>query len=260
MAESTLSLQFTDFQAEVGEYLGEQRSGWDTPTTNRINAVINQAYPEALYPQPLNGKEKGHQWSFLEPIVTLTTTAAEYAYDLPDNYGAILGPLTWDDANVGGGVIPIVSEGKIRQMRQGSDVTGRPTHAATRTKTFDPTVGQRSEIIFFPTPDGEYDLSYRSSLIVALKLDATNKFPIGGMSFGRVVLAACLAVAERKYRRGENTMQAAFMTSLAAEISRDLQNAPEYFGYNGDRSSSYLRGCRSHAGERLTVNGLPTTP
>lgn len=257
MAESELSLQFADFQAEIGEYLGEGRSGWDTPMTNRIAAVINRGYAMALKPPPLQGKTKGHDWSYAEPTTSLTTTAGDYDQDLPDNFGAIIGPLTFASDTAGKSAVRVVSEGMIRQFRQGIVTSGQPVYAAVRPKgSFDGSAGQRSEIIFYPTPDAAYVLSFKMSLIVANRLDASNPYPIGGMSFSYLVLAACLAVAEKTYRDGETAKQQDFLVQLAAEISRDLQNAPEFLGYNGDRSAGGQCGPRYY-GTFTTHNGNP---
>ena len=82
MAESTLSLEYSDFQAEVGYLLGFGRdpSGWDADTVSLVSAIIQTGVRWFYYPQAVPGlsnqRMMSHQWSFLRPVTTITMVTA----------------------------------------------------------------------------------------------------------------------------------------------------------------------------------------
>lgn len=235
-------------QKITGDYLNWGRSGWDTATTERLNEIIKSAYRQYLAGRPLDGGDKGHDWTWLTPIRSITTVADQGDYDLPDDFGAIMGPLTWSSASGNSRIeIPIVGEGMIRAARQGNTTTGRPIRAAERIKPFDPKFGTRHELLFDPIPDDEYVFHYASSITPGA-LDAENKYPLGGDRFAELLTAACLAVAESRYRRDETDKRAEYDRALQAAIHVDLRNVPDHLG--GLCRERYPRG---HASRRMTT-------
>jgi hypothetical protein len=250
----SLATDFPELQKITGDYLNWGRSGWDAATTERLDEIIKSAYRRYLAGRPLDGDDKGHDWTWLTPIRSITTTAGVGDYDLPDDFGAVLGPLTWSSTSGNSRIeIPIVGEGMIRAARQGNTQTGRPVRAAERLKSHDPQVGTRHELLFDPIPDGEYVFQYASSIIPD-KLDAVNKYPLGGPQFGELLIAACLAVAESRYRRGETDKRAEYDRALQAAIHVDLRNVPDHLGSFAKPSSrgQGLPG-RGHASRRMTT-------
>lgn len=250
MTQSTLGTDFDELQKITGDYLNWGRSGWDSATTERIDEVIKSAYRRYLAGRPLDGDDKGHDWTWLTPIRSITTVASQGDYDLPDDFGAILGPLTWSSTSGNSRIeIPIVGEGMIRAARQGNTTTGRPTRAAERLKNYDPTAGTKHELLFDPIPDDAYTFYYASS-IIPNKLDTNNKYPLGGANFSELLIAACLAVAESRYRRGETDKRAEYDRALQSAIHVDLRNVPDYLGsFNREPS----RGRGGHASRRMTT-------
>ena len=75
MAESTLSLGFTDFMADVADYLGWGRdsTAWGTNRTAELDAMVQSGYRQFLYPPVLPGQGAAHRWWFLQPTTTLVT-------------------------------------------------------------------------------------------------------------------------------------------------------------------------------------------
>lgn len=75
MAESTLSLGFTDFMAEVADYLGWGRDStlWGAARTAELDAMVQSGYRQFLYPPVLQGQGASHRWWFLRPVTTLPT-------------------------------------------------------------------------------------------------------------------------------------------------------------------------------------------
>lgn len=246
---SPLGTDFVELRKVVGDYLNWGRSGWDDDTTERLNEVIKSGYRQYLAGRPLDGSDKAHDWTWLTPIRSLTTVTGQGDYDLPDDFGAILGPLTWSSATGNSRIeIPIVGDGMIRAARQGVTTTGKPMRAAERIKNFDPKFGTKHELLFDPIPDDEYTFFYASS-ITPVALDEENKYPLGGEQFAELLTASCLSVAESRYRRGETDKRVEFDKALQAAISVDLRNAPDHIGTFA-KSSGTRRG---HASRRMTT-------
>ena len=82
MAESSLTTTYSDIQKEVGRELGWGRTpGTDTDTARvdwtkenftDFGLIAKEGYRQFLYPEPLPGENKSHNWSFLYPLGQLT--------------------------------------------------------------------------------------------------------------------------------------------------------------------------------------------
>lgn len=261
MAESELSLTWADIKAVVGFYVGfgPESRPWTTPQQDRMDLMLRLGYAQALKPPPLPGKEKAHLWRFLEPIDTVTTADDDYDIDLPADFGGIIGPLTWSTTGGSRLEIPIINEGQIRAMRQNNTLSGRPQYAAVRPKAgFTGAAATAREMIFYPTPDATYVFTYKKRLLVANKLDSGNTYPVGGMDFAQLVLASCLAVAEREFYRGQTDKQGLFIQELAAAVSKDSSYAPDTLGPNLDQGRCDVRNRRGFYEGQFTHNGNPT--
>lgn len=309
MAEPTLSLSYSDLQAEVGEYLGYGRTPgkWSDEQTAQVAACIASGLRQFYFPKPIGNQPIAHEWSFLKPTTTLTTSApystgtvavtassttvtltsgtwpswaafgviringsttysvltrdsatvltldtawagdtgslltyelSQFVYDLPDDFGQLVGCLTYEP-NIHRAAILQVGEGMIRELRQGSSGrSGYPARCATRPKavTASLTAGQRWEILFDPAPDAAYVLTYRYT-VLASKLTSTNAYAYGGAAHAEAILASCLAVAEDRYddiKNGPKYQE--FVERLAASIAFDTRSRPQHLGYNADHS------------------------
>ena len=71
MAESTLTLSYTDLIEMVGRYLGYggSSSNWSTDQTNRVDDLIQTGIRQFYYPPP---PFAGHRWTFLHPVTSIT--------------------------------------------------------------------------------------------------------------------------------------------------------------------------------------------
>ena len=183
------------------------------------------------------------------------TISAQRDYDLPDNFGAIQGPLTFT-TNTYYDEVPIVGEGQIRALRQGSNITGFPKYAAIRPIVGDGTTGQRFEILFHPAPDGTYTLKYAYTPLLDV-LSSDYPYPMGGETHGETILESCLAVAERRLDDEMELHYQQFMERLRASVDLDRKaNTPEWLGYNGDSSSDYTSMRVSSLNNYVTVDGV----
>jgi len=239
-SESTLSLSFTGFRKEVGWlWLGDRTSGnWSSDETDQIDEMIFAGLRQFYHPPPLPGQGLAHQWSFLEPTTTLSTVAGTSDYTLPASFGGMVGPLTFAAGDNRWNAIDITNEHRIRILRQRdfNSLRSHPISAALRARTSDGSDGQRFEILLWPTPDKAYTLSYRYHALQA-KLTTSNPYPLGGEIHAETILESCLAITEQRLENNAGVHTQKFAERLAASISHDLQsNAPEYMGYNGDRS------------------------
>lgn len=164
------------------------------------------------------------------------TLTADGNYRLPDDFGGIEGPLTFT-SGTNRPDIEMRGEPQIRQLRQRGSVTGRPRHGAVRPVAFDPTLGQRYELMLYPTPNAHYELAYTTNVLPD-KLTTTNKYPYGGMIHGNAILESCLAVAEAEANDGEREHRERYKSLLASSVRKDrTMRAAENLGYmsNPDR-------------------------
>lgn len=158
-----------------------------------------------------------------------TVVNTGYSYELPEDFAAMDGPLTYA-AGDSFYQVEITSEVQIRSLRQASDSSGRPQYVAIRPKSYDPTTGHVFEMILWPKPSDKRVLTYRYQILYN-QLDAEHKWPPGGPAYGDLYLASCLAMAEQRVKGQRGIRTAEFTERLAAMIDHDRKaNRAEYIG------------------------------
>lgn len=255
MAESTLSMTYSRLLTRVGDFLGLGRdsTAWSSDELARVEDYIRSGYRKFLFPATL-GAQFSHEWSFLNPMDSVTTTADDHDYDMEDDFGGIDGNLTFDPEDGYNDVIRI-GEGQIRSMRQPGDTTGRPQFAAIRWKASDQSDGQRAELLFWPTPDAAYVIHFAKNVLIN-ELSASYPYPLGGMLHSETILELCLAAAEITADDEQGIHHAAALTLLQASIAQDkTKSTPDYLGYNADHSDSSDRARISRVG-MVTINDV----
>jgi hypothetical protein len=151
-------------------------------------------------------------------VVTLTATpnptitaklfsiTADGLYRMPESFGGIIGPLTFQ--NNAGAYCPIEMGGErqVAELLQRSTSTSRPTLAAQRPVSgTSATLGQRWDLLVWRIPDQDYTAYFKSILLIDQVGD--DEFPPGGMLHGDTIKYACLAAAELgKNDRGRGPM------------------------------------------------------
>jgi hypothetical protein len=153
-------------------------------------------------------------------------------YDLPTDFGALDGPITYSPAaQEYVQPIQLVDEGTIRRWRQWhTQWTWSPTMAAVIPKELTATSAQAWRLYLAPTPDTTYVLWYRYQRNPE-QLDSTNKYPWGGPLMGQSILYACLAAAERKLHDEEEVYAAKYRETIVAAIDQDKTlGAPAFIG------------------------------
>ncbi|KKL88875.1 hypothetical protein LCGC14_1920300, partial [marine sediment metagenome] len=160
MAESSLSIGFPELQVEVGDFLGYGRTpSWSTAREARIDSIVQSGVRRVYYPPGVSDKISGYEWSWLQPTTTLAVVSGTSDYDLPDDFGRLVGPFHFPAEEYRKPVIE-VSVSKILQLRTYSFQTGGPYYVATRFKSSDGSGGQRQEALFFPEPDEAWTMIY----------------------------------------------------------------------------------------------------
>lgn len=189
------------------------------------------------------------------PTASTTDTykiAVDGDYELPDDFGAIIGDLTYETATAFP-PIKVVGETKIRQLRQDSGMNrlDRPRVAAIRAKSQQtaatPDKGTRWELMLWPIPTSTYTLEYQYWVALdELTVGASGlNFPAGASVHSEAILASCMWVAQ-EFSDPQNRqfdMRTRFMEALKASVMFDRQlHGGEYGAYNSDNSDAQGRG------------------
>lgn len=144
-------------------------------------------------------------------------------YDLPTGFEAIVGPLTYELGKAD--LYPPVTfrhDDEIRKRLQDDPYTDHPLYYSIRTVEFDPTVGSRRRLVFYPIPDAAYNLKAKMKLRATM-IDSTNQYPVGGELIAQLIVEACLAAAERNYDEEAKQHTRRYMEMLPLSIAADQE-------------------------------------
>lgn len=234
MSESTLSLKYSDLLSEVGAFLGYgvDPSAWSAEKLAEVDRYVQAGVRQFYYPPAVQGVEAAYEWSFLNPTTTIVTADADSEQDLPDALGRILGDLYFAPS-VHSSSIVVVSEARMLSLRQSSADKGRPCFAAVRAKAGTAlTSGQRNEIMWWPTPNAAYTLTYRYEAYSG-KLTSLLPYPLGGMRYAELITESCLSVAEQRGNDERGLHYERFVSLLASGIAMDRKAGARHFGHMG---------------------------
>ena len=163
-------------------------------------------------------------------------------YDMPDDFGRVMGDITFAEKDKSWHTVKIVGENRIRAMRQkdySTTSTVDPYYAAIKPNAQSDTdsIGSRQVIQFWPSISSAVVVSYRYRVRPSHDVTQTNKHPYGASDHSETILSACLAAAEQKLDNERGSHYTRFMACLAASIEVDSRtNRPENLGYNSDNS------------------------
>jgi len=221
---ATLRLTFGDLYNEVAKFLGTYgSSGPSGANLTEAKDIVHSAYRRFL---------SAYDWSFLKQSDTLTTVSGTYVYELPEDFGEIIGLFQFaaDDG------YPPVDErmlDDIIEMRSYSDYSSYPEYFAIRAGNYTPETGQQWEIVFYPTPDAAYTLSYLYKMFPT-KLSDDNDIPVGTPDCVEALKALCLAEAESRKDELLEVQENKARIILADAIRRDAKRNVKHLGYNPD--------------------------
>ena len=164
-------------------------------------------------------------------------------YDLPDDFGNVLGVMTYAQADNALQPVEFVGEGRMRELRQRdynlSYSSNDPFYAAIRTKGRSSTVeGTRYEIMFWPDVTSDATLTYRYRVLPDKPISSSDM--VHGISqHSETILYSCLSEAERRMDGERGAMWQTFQEFLITSVTRDRQdNKSDIYGYNADSSDS----------------------
>lgn len=238
MSESTLTAAYNDLLGDVGNYLGYSRgevngeTEWDDFQERNILRCVKGGLRAFYY--------CGHDWSFLQPLVSVGLGTGSYLVDLPDDFDGITGRIA---------VIPSTGTsqcwitptgvGVVSERRASApDSTGWPQLIAVEAvKGTTPQRSNRYRLSVFPTADADYTLRFQQ-LIRADFLTGTMPYAYGGPAHAETLLSACKACAERDLDdipADRGTQQQEFQRLLQLSIDMDRRMKPAWLGYNADR-------------------------
>jgi hypothetical protein len=126
----------------------------------------------------------------------------------------------------------------IRKLEADHPEFNRPVFYTIRTERFDPTVGSRKSLAFYPAPDAAYTLRV-PMILRPVDIDESNPYPIGGEMLSQVILEACLAAAEHNYEEREHVHEKRFLELIALAIRNDQdRSSPTSLGRDMPRGES----------------------
>lgn len=229
MSESTLSLNYSQLYAEVSDFLGFGRTvpNADPTADARIDSAIQSGLRQFYNPPPTVKGEPPHSWSFLQPVASLITAQGQSNYSLSDNFGGLIGDLTYPSPKpaqrgiTGQNRVAIIAEMQIRTVLAGNSKQGAPAYCAVRPLMPDAggTGGTRWQLVIYPIPDAAYTLNYAYQTIPE-KVSLANPYPVGGAVHAETILESCLACAESRDDDNATTHHQTLFTGLLAQSVR----------------------------------------
>lgn len=231
--ESTLSLKRSELQTSVADFAQLGRAvPTDTDDLARVNEAIDSGLRQVYWPALVLGETSAHEWSWMRPTMTFTTSADYGTYQLPSDFGGIEGDITFA-ADQAFRVIQIRGENYIRQLQQGNTASGIPKYGAVRALRSGLS-GQRYELLLWPTPGSAHDLTFRYN-INPDALAAVNDYALGGPALAETILQSCRAAADRIFNDNVGDEYRMFIERLKASVSLDRRMlAPERLGFAHD--------------------------
>lgn len=241
MSESSLSIGYPDLCKEVGFFLGYGRAAanWSIAQVAEIDAIVQSGVRRVYYPPAVNADTVGYEWSFLRPTMPLALTPGDGDYDLPDDFGRLVGALHYP-AGEHRASIAVVSIGTLLAMRASEDRSGAPAFAAVRYKMSGGTTGQRQEILFYPKPNAVHALSYEYEAYSGA-LSSASPYPLGGMQLAELYIESCLAVAETRMNDEAGSHAAGYQSLLVDAIARDRKHGAHSYGPMGSPETTFER-------------------
>ena len=211
----------------------------------------------------VNTRDSGTQITLEDTSVTVAA-ASSYSlgraeYDLPAAFEAISGDSDLHYEPGQAECYPPVAQrhdNSIRRMLQDNPYFDRPTRYSVRTVQFDPTVGSRKRLAFYPTPDAAYVLKV-PMLLRPTMIDETNLYPVGGETLTQVIVEACLAAAERNFEEQPGTHTKRLMELLPFAVAADMEkSSPTSLGPDAPRGSGYHYGIRDYTSRALRMGAI----
>lgn len=220
---ASLALTFQEMYLRVQKFLGTHgTSGATTGTAADVDSkdYVNKAYRRLIVT---------YKWTFLIGYTSLSTAQGKLTYELPLGYRGLRTPFTFTDVV---GYPPPTSRtvDEIMEMQNYGVFNSWPQYYAIRAGQYTKELGQRFEVMFWPTPDSIYDLFY-SYHIMPQKLENDADIPMGGPEFAECLQQMALGVAEEeKDELGGGPQMVAAQSQITTLITADQDREPRSVG------------------------------
>jgi hypothetical protein len=219
--------------------IGPNQATWNATQIQQVKMVLETGLRKFYTPPTAEGDRRPHSWSFLRPVHTFDFESGKYIYDLPDDFAMMVGPIVYaPGSSTMYPSIDLVGERMLMKRLQFNEASTRPRLAAVRPKPPTPGMGTRYELLVWPTPDDDYEVTFRYQFSPGM-LDDETALPFGGQDHMQTLIEACLAAAEESSPTGPGVHSQLFAQLLQASVMRDRDlHAPDTYGQNIDRSDS----------------------
>ena len=226
--QPNLLVGYNEFRLEMSAYIGygQDISLWTSEEDAELDRNVQEAYRYILYPSRLPGGGIPHVWSWARQIASIVTVSGTDDYTLPADFGSMHRRFLTYGTNTYWLPIERTSMQQIRELNQWSSQTSRPWLYALEWQPQTAGLNQRQQITFYPTPDGEYTLSYEYAILTG-KLSKTNPFPLGGPRISQLMIEACKAVGEAKKNGARGDQWNIFKEELSDAIALDASTLTE---------------------------------
>jgi hypothetical protein len=229
---SRLTATYQSLMADIGQWMGYGRSGWDSDTEETLETILRDGLSQFYWPPPID-RGTAHSWTFLRPLTTLATVVGQEDYDLPTDFGGLIGRIYFSSTDNIWLPVSDIGTGQILNLRAQDISSGPPRYAAVIPQSTTGASPLRWTLALSPEPDAIYTLQYRYQ-VTPDTIDDGRVYHVGNAIHSRTLLQSCLAMAELRFRDGEQQQQQAFLTALAASIAHDRKLSPQTLGGMSD--------------------------
>ena len=211
-------------------------------TLTRCKTIAERGLRRFLYPIDASTGTP-HEWSFLRPLYTINVISDKWKYQLPEDFSSIITDPTYgDDENFAQMVK--TSPDIILNLRAAGVENYAPFYYCIVDTSFDPAIGEFSEIWFYPEPDSGYPVQFFYKADPTRPSNAADYLP-GGVKATEAIIEACLAVAEQN----DDNMSTQHHTALADKLIQELiiidkqQESGQFIGnlYDNNKRVFYER-------------------
>ena len=223
---------FSDVYSSVSEFLGLGSSPTGTDLT-KVKNLTYRGYLRFLSPQDA-ATGMPYVWTFMRQNFVLITESGKWEYELPSDFKQFYG-----DPKLSAGEQyqnPAMRQlDQVYSMRTNDDTTGYPRYFAVRAGKYTKDLGQRYEIVFWPTPDSgyQYNMQY---VIEPPKVENDSDYFIGGAEASECILCCALAAAELQEDEIIGTQEQNAARMIGQLLSADKNNNASILGVMTDPS------------------------
>ena len=233
---TSLNLTRADLSRHVQRHLGWRRDGQLSESQQLdMEDILGRAERSFYACAPLPGERQAHQWSFLKPVLRLPIKNSIGDYDLPEDFGGVLGDMTYsDDAGTIWSIhVRQVSDELIRRERLQTGVfTAAPLCYAIVPMQSEGDNSQRWTLMLDRSQLGVLTFRYSSN---PYQMSEDSHYPMGGQPHSETLLSAAIWAADAALNDDPlGVSYQVFLNNLRTSVSHDRKNGPRNLGYVGD--------------------------